>query len=141
MLLSNDFAATHCFRVVRDKAKRSGQIGVAFEPAPRRKQSDIKGVLWVDEKTSELRDVGFTYVNAGILTKFEPGGFAKFRRAASGTWIVSEWQLTMPTLEFKLGVTDHLEKVGSTENGGIIVPDDSIGPKGAAAARDSTRKK
>lgn len=118
VLLSNDFAATHCFKVLRDPQKRSGQIGVAFEPIPGRRQSDIRGVLWVDEKSAELRDVRFVYVNAGILTKFKPGGFAKFRRAASGTWIVSEWQLSMPKLE--VGLREQLEMVGSVENGGFI---------------------
>ncbi len=124
VLLSDDFAATHCFRVVRDNTKRPGQIGVAFEPAPGRKQSDIKGVLWVDAKSSELRDVGFVYVNAGILTQFAPGGFAKFRRTSSGRWIVSEWQLAMPKLELKIGVVDHFDKIGWVENGGTIADDD-----------------
>ena len=140
VLLSSEFAATHCFKVVRDEKKREGQIGVAFEPAPKRTLSDIKGVLWVDEKSAELRDVGFVYVNAGVLTRFEPGGFTKFRRVASGSWIVSEWQLTMPILEVKLGFRDRIAKIGSIENGGFLVSGDSLDPKGVNS-RDSTRKK
>jgi hypothetical protein len=123
VLLSDDFAATHCFRVVRDRKNRDGQIGVAFEPAPGRTLSDIKGILWVDEKTSELRDIGFVYVNAGVLTRFEPGGFTKFRRVASGTWIVSEWQLRMPRLELKFGFRDSIDQIGTIENGGFLVGD------------------
>lgn len=121
VLLSDGFAATHCFKVLKDPRSRPGQIGVAFEPIPRRKQSDIKGVLWVDEKSAELRDVRFVYVNAGILTKFKPGGFAKFLRTKSGAWIVDEWQLSMPKLE--VNSRDQLEVVGSVENGGFIAPD------------------
>jgi hypothetical protein len=98
VLLSNEFTATHCFRLVRDK-KRKGDIGVAFSPTPKRRVSDIEGVLWVDEKTSELREVRFRYVNAGILDEFEPRGFTAFHRMLSGAWIVSEWQLRMPRLQ------------------------------------------
>ena len=132
VLLSDDFAATHCFKVLRDTRSRAGQIGVAFEPVSGRKQSDIRGVLWVDEKSAELRDVRFVYVNAGILTRFKPGGFAKFRRAPSGSWIVSEWQLSMPKLE--VNSRDQLDMVGSVENGGFIAADS------ATVGKDSTRK-
>jgi hypothetical protein len=98
VLLSNEFTATHCFHLVRDK-KRKGDIGVAFSPAPKRRIPDIEGVLWVDENTSELREMRFHYVNAGILNEFKPSGFTAFHRMPSGAWIVSEWQLRMPRLE------------------------------------------
>ncbi|MEO5904166.1 MAG: carboxypeptidase-like regulatory domain-containing protein [Gemmatimonadaceae bacterium] len=123
VLLSDDFAATHCFKVVRDAKKRPGQIGVAFQPAPQRTVSDIKGILWVNEKTAALRDVGFTYVNAGLLTSFEPGGFTKFRQVSSGGWIVDEWQLRMPKLAVRYGSSDIISSIGFIENGGEIVPD------------------
>jgi hypothetical protein len=135
VLLSDGFAATHCFKVVRDAKNRPGQIGVAFEPAPSRKQSDVKGVLWVDEKTAELRDVRFVYVNAGILTRFKPGGFAKFRRTASGTWIVNEWQLLMPRLE--VNPRDQLDIAGFVENGGVISSDTTAdSPSGRIPNKD-----
>ena len=35
VLLSDQFAATHCFRLVRDPL-RAHEIGVAFEPVPKR---------------------------------------------------------------------------------------------------------
>lgn len=127
VLLSNDFAATHCFKLVRDKRRRPGQIGLAFEPAPTRTSSDIAGVLWVDEKTSELHDVRFVYVNAGVLTRFKPGGFTKFLRVPSGAWIVSEWQLRMPKLELRIGVTQNVVPIGYVENGGMIETDGSGG--------------
>lgn len=123
VLLSDDFAATHCFTVVRDAKKRPGQIGVAFQPAPKRTLSDIEGILWVDEKTAELQDVGFTYVNAGMLNGFDPGGFAKFRRVQSGAWIVNEWQLRMPKILVSFGSKESVSSVGWIENGGVIVAD------------------
>ncbi|MEP6506962.1 MAG: carboxypeptidase-like regulatory domain-containing protein [Gemmatimonadales bacterium] len=138
VLLSDDFAATHCFRVVRNANQRSGQIGVAFDPVPRRKISDIKGILWVDEKTAALRDVGFTYVNAGMLTEFEPGGFTKFRQVPSGGWIVNEWQLRMPKIAMRDGPGNFVSQIGYVENGGIIVAAETATE--AAKPADSTRK-
>jgi hypothetical protein len=120
VLLSDDFAATHCFTVVRDTRKRAGQIGVAFEPAPQQRLSDIKGVLWVNEKTAELRDVGFKFVHAGILDRFDTGGFTRFRRMASGAWIVNEWKLRMPMLASPPGAVGDTIAVGYLENGGMI---------------------
>jgi hypothetical protein len=121
VLLSNEFAATHCFKVVRDRLKRGGQIGVAFEPVPRRKQSDIKGVLWLDEKSAELRDVAFSFENAGIISKFESGGYTRFQRMPSGAWIVSDWQLRMPRIEIRMGRQEEYVLKGFYENGGAIV--------------------
>ncbi|MEO7368234.1 MAG: carboxypeptidase-like regulatory domain-containing protein [Gemmatimonadaceae bacterium] len=138
VLLSDDFAATHCFKVVRDADKRPGQIGVAFQPVPKRNISDIKGTLWVDQKTAALRDVGFTYVNAGILTEFEPGGYTKFRQVASGGWIVDEWQLRMPKIAMRDGPGNSVSQIGYVENGGIIVAADVA--TDAANPADSTRK-
>lgn len=138
VLLSDDFAATHCFKVVRDAKKRPGQIGVAFQPAPKRTVSDIKGILWVDEKTAALRDVGFTYVNSGMLTEFEPGGYTKFRQVPSGGWIVDEWQLRMPKIAMRDGPGNFVSKIGYVENGGIIVAAETATE--AAKLADSTRK-
>jgi hypothetical protein len=122
VLLSDQFAATHCFSLVRDEA-RPGAIGVAFEPVPRRRVSDIVGVLWVDERTSELREVVFHFVNAGILSRYEAGGFTRFLRVPSGAWIVDEWLLRLPRLSVKqLGLMGREYKLmGYNENGGGIL--------------------
>lgn len=138
VLLSDDFAATHCFRVVRNANNRPGQIGVAFEPSPKRKISDIKGILWVDEETAALRDVGFTYVNAGILSEFEPGGYTRFRQVKSGGWIVNEWQLRMPKVGLRGGSANVVSQIGSVENGGVIVA--AGAGTDVASPTDSTRK-
>lgn len=119
VILSPGFAETHCFRLVRDD-KRKGEIGVAFEPVRGRSISDIKGVLWIDAATSELREVVFRYVNVDILERFEPGGFARFRRLPSGAWIVSEWQLRMPKLVIRPGRWSSVETNSYIENGGHV---------------------
>lgn len=120
-LLSADFGETHCFGVVRDK-KRAGQVGLSFEPTPGRKASDVKGTLWLDEATSELREIVFRYVNIGDLGKFYSGGLVHFRRMPSGAWIVDEWRLRFPDLERLIGDREKeiLQQTGFTENGGLV---------------------
>jgi hypothetical protein len=125
VLLSDEFAATHCFGVVRHDSRR-GQIGLAFEPATRHRRPDIKGVLWVDEATAELRETVFTYVNAGAATQYEPRGFTRFRRMPSGAWLVDEWRLRLPRVYRAPGAFSNFVLQGFQENGGAleIVPED-----------------
>lgn len=119
ILLSDQFAATHCFQVVRDNARR-GQVGIEFKPIPRRSIPDIAGVLWVDESSAELRELSFRYVNAGPLERFRAGGVARFRRVPSGSWIVHEWALVAPILEKTGGTFGDLTVTGYVEDGGGI---------------------
>jgi hypothetical protein len=138
VLLSEPFAATHCFRVVRQR-DRTGQIGVSFEPVPRRRIADITGVLWVDQETSELREVVFRFVNAGAMSQFDAGGFTHFRRVPSGAWIVDEWKLSAPRLSVApSGVRDGYSPtaheqfiaIGRIENGGgIFAPGELTGQR------------
>lgn len=122
VLLSDKFAGTHCFRLIRE-ANRPSQIGVAFEPAPRRKLPDIVGVLWVDQNTAELREVVFRFVNAQALTQFYAGGFTRFRRVSSGAWIVDEWQLSLPKIGMRKGTArgPQYYEMGRLDNGGGIL--------------------
>lgn len=122
VLLSEQFATTHCFRLVRESS-RPGQIGVSFEPAPERKLPDVAGVLWVDEATSELREIVFRFENAKAFSRFGAGGFTRFRRMPSGSWIVDAWELSAPRLELRhsQGVPDMLVSVGRIDNGGGIL--------------------
>src|SRR5687768_13297352 len=118
VLLSPGFAETHCFRLVRD-GKRQSEIGVAFEPVPRRLVADIKGVLWLDASTSELREIEFRFVNIELVDRFGPGGFTRFLRLPSGSWIVSEWLLRMPEITIQLD--NRPSATGFIENGGRVV--------------------
>ena len=138
VLLSEQFAATHCFRLVRQAARR-GEIGVAFEPAPGRAVADIAGVLWVDERSAELREVVFRYVNAGALSRFEAGGFTHFLRVPSGAWLVDEWRLKVPRLSMRRSPyhRPQFSVIGYSENGGGILS----GGRQARAAVDSLKRK
>jgi hypothetical protein len=123
VLLSDQFAATHCFRVVREDEK-PGEIGVAFEPVSHRAVADIVGVLWVDEASAELREVVFHYVNAGVLNRFEATGFTRFLRVPSGAWIVNEWLLKLPRLALRPASgysAEQYKLIGYYEHGGGIL--------------------
>lgn len=55
-LLSDEFAATHCFRVEPPAGGRSQWVGVAFRPTPARdRMREIMGTVWLDRATAELR--------------------------------------------------------------------------------------
>ena len=122
VLESEEFATTHCFRLVRER-ERPGLIGVSFEPVPRRELPDIRGVIWVDQRSAELREINFRFVNAGALSRFDAGGFTRFRRMPSGAWIVDEWQLTAPALAVKAGAyeTSQIVVVGRRDTGGGVL--------------------
>jgi hypothetical protein len=140
VLLSDQFAAAHCFRVVRED-ERPGEIGVAFEPAPRRKMPDIVGVLWLNEASAELREVVFHFVNTGVLSRFEAHGFTRFLRVPSGAWIVDEWLLKLPRVAARQSSPYQASGymlVGYYEHGGGIV-NNSKQDRGAADSLKTKR--
>lgn len=101
VLLSDPFLDTHCLRLREGDDDAAGLIGVGFEPVPSRPRDvvDIRGVLWLDPATWELRWLEYRYVNippeadTGLV-----GGFVEFQRMDDGTWIVPEWWIRMPSL-------------------------------------------
>jgi hypothetical protein len=97
VLLSDTFLADHCFKIVSGEYDHLGQVGLAFQPIPERKKPDIKGVLWMDEKTAELRTVEFTYTwLPNELRPADFGGTVSFFRMPGGRWIVRSWRIRMP---------------------------------------------
>jgi hypothetical protein len=128
VFLSSEFASTHCFRLVRRK-NRPADIGIAFEPVPGRMIPDIAGTAWVDQSSSELKEIVFRYVNAGVPSEFNASGFTHFRRMASGSWIIDDRQLRMPRVGERRGPAADLRGFetrpyyleGYTEAGGGVV--------------------
>jgi hypothetical protein len=99
VLLSNSFLDTHCFFLRRDGDHR-GQIGLAFEPVRGRELTDIEGVLWLDEQTSELRSLEFSYTRMPRnYPRGRYGGNAEFQRLPNGAVIIREWQITSPIVQ------------------------------------------
>lgn len=100
VLLSSTFVEDHCFRLVTDR-RQPNSIGVAFEPSPeRRKLPEIKGTLWLDKRSAELRGLDYHYVNISREQESAgAGGDVSFARLNDGGWIVARWNIRMPILE------------------------------------------
>ena len=96
VLLSPAFIDDYCFHLTRDHDR----LGLAFEPNPdRRKTSDIRGTLWLDASSAELRTMEFGYSNVLAEQEAVARGEASFIRMANGMWAISRWTIRMPVLE------------------------------------------
>jgi len=97
VLLSDTFLADHCFKIEPGTFEHTGYVGLAFQPVKERKKPDIKGVLWMDAKTNELRTLEFTYNwLPNDLRPGDYGGTVSFFRLPGGRWIVRSWRIRMP---------------------------------------------
>ena len=97
VLLAPVFARDHCFDVAEGRGPRDGLTGIAFELAPGREPPDVRGTIWLDERTFELRLVEFRYSRLPVTTgNRHIGGEVHFTRVPSGAWIVSRWFIRMP---------------------------------------------
>lgn len=97
VLLSAAFARDHCFDVTEGRGARSGLTGIAFEPASERGVPDVRGTMWLDARTFELRLVEFRYSRLPVATTNRHiGGEVQFARLRSGAWIVERWFIRMP---------------------------------------------
>jgi hypothetical protein len=99
VLLSDGFAATHCFRARPGRGETGSMVGLAFEPNADRRLPDVAGTLWIDTATSALRFLQFEYtgVDFGPRTR-ELGGRLDFNRLETGAWIVQKWWIRGPVL-------------------------------------------
>lgn len=115
VLLSDAFLHSHCFGL---REGEGGRIGLAFEPLPGPRRSDIEGVLWLDATTSELEQLDFLY-RYGFHEREvgKPGGEVAFTRLPNGAWIVRRWAIRMPDLE--LVSRGRIRRLGYREEGGI----------------------
>lgn len=98
VLQSDRFLDDHCFRVV--EAKDSAQVGLAFEPTRDRSRiPEIRGTIWLDRATSELRRMEFLYTNISREHQDgRAGGDLEFARMRHGAWAISRWNIRMPLL-------------------------------------------
>lgn len=98
VLLSETFAATHCFRLTAPPADQRQLIGISFEPSnDRRDARDITGTLWLDRTSAELRRLEFRFTNLpDLVASAGAGGRVEFLRLSDGNWLVSRWRLRMP---------------------------------------------
>lgn len=99
VLLSEVFAAAHCFQLVTPPSPAMANfVGVRFQPArERRDGSEIEGTLWVDRSSAELRTLDFRYTNLPDVARTAgAGGKVEFLRLHDGNWLVSKWHIRMP---------------------------------------------
>lgn len=98
VLISDEFLERHCFHSVIGQGENKGGIGLAFSPALKTQLPDVRGTLWLDAKTLELKHLEFTYENVPRAYRLKgTGGRTEFRRLENGAWIVSKWYIRMPT--------------------------------------------
>lgn len=114
VLLSKAFSRDHCFSVAEGGRDRRGMIGIGFEPAPRRTLPDVRGTLWLDGRTFELRLVEFRYT---LLPPFEGsdrvGGEVHFGRLANGAWVTSRWFMRFPQFARSVSPVDAYTRIPS----------------------------
>ena len=95
-LLSATFLDDHCFQIAQ--SSDSTRLGIAFSPTSRRHVTDIRGTLWVDRKTSELRSMEFGYTHLPSEQSDASGGELEFARIRDGAWVISRWTIRMPVV-------------------------------------------
>ncbi|HTE46016.1 MAG TPA: carboxypeptidase regulatory-like domain-containing protein, partial [Gemmatimonadaceae bacterium] len=97
-LLANGFVEDHCFRITT--SRDASLIGIAFEPTSDRKRvAEIRGTLWLDRASSELRSIEFRYANVSREQQDgDAGGEMHFVRMTNGAWAISAWNIRMPLL-------------------------------------------
>lgn len=123
VLSSPLFLEDHCLRI--QASREAGEVGVAFAPAPGRSRSaGIRGVLWMDRATAELRRLEFSYVNvpgAPPVAVDIAGGEMRFVRLPGGTSVITQWEIRMPQLvkSSPRAPRAHVEEIRSV--GGALV--------------------
>jgi hypothetical protein len=97
VLASNHFLSGHCFSLAAARRDHPGLIGLAFEPVRERVLGDIRGTIWLDASSYELRVVEFQYTRLPDVPLIDrSGGEVHFTRLPNGAWIVRRWFIRMP---------------------------------------------
>ena len=98
VLLSDAFRRDHCYAVTEGGRDRPGLIGLSFQPTRERTLPDVRGTLWMDARTFELRFVEFDYSRLPFGdVPAKVGGEVHFARLPNGAWIVRRWYIRVPT--------------------------------------------
>jgi hypothetical protein len=96
-LQSPEFLENHCFELVRPKKDAEGLVGLGFRPTKEVKRPDIRGTLWVDRATAELKYLEFEFVNVPEPVRAPGiGGRVEFERLEEGAWIIRDWYIRAP---------------------------------------------
>jgi hypothetical protein len=109
-LQDQGFVESHCFRLVSID-ERPNIVGLAFEPAPSRRLPDVKGVLWLDRESYELRSLEYDYTNLPpvLQARETGGGRIEFMPLPTGEWIVHRWVIRIP-MSFRTERIDRFDR-------------------------------
>jgi hypothetical protein len=126
VFFSDPFLDNHCFKLKRDK-DYEGLVGLEFEPVKGSKVTEVEGVLWLKEESSELGWLELTYTNLRSNTRERyAAARVEFHQLPNGLWFVSEWWIRMPFVETQVpeigGLTRKEEILwGFKEDGGEVL--------------------
>lgn len=120
-LLSDPFFEGHCFWTVPPGlGDPSEWVGLAFEPGAKDQRSDIRGTLWLDQASAELRRLDFNYTRLPKWAReVEAGGTLRFAPLPGGGWIVQRWMLRVPVPQLDVG-SGKATVLGFRESGGRV---------------------
>ncbi|HEV8448304.1 MAG TPA: carboxypeptidase-like regulatory domain-containing protein [Gemmatimonadaceae bacterium] len=99
VLLDQAFAGAHCLRVSAADQAHPAEIGIGFEPVTPERDSlvEIRGTVWLDQKTLDLRTVDFEYTNLEPV-KGGSGGSISFQSMPNGVPMIVRWTIHSPII-------------------------------------------
>lgn len=139
VLLADAFLKGHCFRLAESS---DSLIALGFEPVRSGKGTDIRGALWLDRVTLELRHLDYVYTGLKLeVATDQIGGRVEFHRLPTGAWIARRWWVRTPVIKVvrqqRIGLRyDETRLTALRESGGSV---QSILSSGSAVALDLDR--
>lgn len=96
VLTSPAFVDTHCFRLNDDGGDRAA-VGLEFSPIASIDHADVRGTLWLDRTSLELRSLEFAFAGLHFAGHDSlAGGRIGFTRLEGGGWVPTEWVIRSP---------------------------------------------
>jgi len=99
VLLDEAFAAAHCLRVIAADPAHVGDVGIGFDPVTPERDDlvEIRGTVWLNGKTLDLRTLDFDYTNLEPV-KDGSGGSIIFQSMPSGVPMIVRWTIHSPII-------------------------------------------
>lgn len=124
-ILSDVFVRHHCFGLRAPGPDQPGLVGLEFVPLEGRVAPDVRGVLWLDRATAELRYVEYSYTGLHFRGPVDRlGGRLEFRRLPTGAWITPSWEVRAPLL--RTDTPDSLRSMARFRMYGISVQSGTV---------------
>jgi hypothetical protein len=127
LLLSDDFLDAYCFHLA-DPDPAAALVGLSFQPADARGPPAVRGTLWLNPATFELRHLDYTYTRLPPIEGpvHRLGGRVELERLPDGTWIVRRWRIRMPVITERMvrtrtGTVPTRTLTGITEQGAEVL--------------------